>query len=250
MDTFCRSIDAESGLRAAILRLNLLCGNNLNACLVPLYRGASLSGTQLGNTTDTNNGPFVSGDFQETGSGGGLKGDGTGKYLNTGLSPNNISSLISLHLSASGTSLETSGDRMFVGAYNGGVGAGPDIFALDVYAGYVSGRSARLSNYVAGQFPVITTPGTSESHIIGTRTSATSAVIYRGGSSAATNSTSVTTTTHSRNWFVFALNSSGTANTFSAGRFRMYSIGNGLTAAQALAFSNAVIAFNTALGRA
>jgi hypothetical protein len=30
----------------------------------------------------------------------------------------------------------------------------------------------------------------------------------------------------------------------------MYSIGNGLTAAQALAFSNAVIAFNTELGRA
>jgi hypothetical protein len=250
VSTFCVSIDREPGLRAAILRCNLFCGSDLAACLVPLYRGASLGGTQLGNSTDTNNGPFVSGDFEERNSGGGLKGDGTAKYLDTGLSPSNITSLLSLHISASGTSMETSGNTMAVGAFNGGAGVGPDIYALDIYASYVNGRSARFSNYNSGQFPVVTTPGTSESHIIGTRTSATSAVIYRGGSSAASNSTSVSPTSHTRNFFVFALNSSGTANTFSAARLRMYSIGNGLTAAQALAFSNAVIAFNTELGRA
>ena len=245
---FCAAVNAAN-IRDRFLRLNLFCGKTLEACLVPLYLASSRTAAQIGNTTDTNNGPFVSGDFQETGSGGGLKGDGTTKYLNTGLSPNNINSLLSLHLSSSGTSLETSGDRMFVGSFNGGAGVGPDIYALDIYANYVSGRAARLSNYVSGQFPVITTPGTSESHIIGTRTSATSAVVYRGGSSAATNSTSVSPSSHSRNFFVFALNSSGTANTFSAARLRMYSIGNGLTAEQSLAFSNAVVAFNTTLGR-
>jgi hypothetical protein len=252
VSTFCASIDRESGLRAAILRCNLFCGNSdasLNAVRTPLYRGPSLAGTQLGNATDTNVN-FVAGDYQETGSGGGLKGNGSSKYLNTGLAPSNISSLLDVHLSASGTDLDTSGDRVFVGSINSNANPGSEIYALDVYAAYVTGRASRLSMFTAGQFPVVTTPGTTESHIIGVRTSATSSVIYRGGASAATNATTAVPVSHTRNWFVFALNNIGTPTAYTAARLRMYSIGNGLTAAQALAFSNAVIAFNTALGRA
>lgn len=250
VDQFCRSIDAASGLRAALLRVNLLAGNNINACMVPLYRAASLAGPVIGNSTDTNNGPFVSGDFQERGNGGGLKGDGTSKYLDTGFQAASLSSRTDIHLSFSGTSLETSGDKFAIGCFNGGSVPGSDIYAIDIYAGYVSGRAARLSNYQAGQFPVIATPGTSESHFIGTRTASNLATIYRGGSSAATNSTTVTPSSHARTFFVFANNSSGTAGAFTSARLRMYSIGNGLTAAQALTFSSAVIAFNTSLGRA
>jgi len=252
VSTFCAAIDRESGLRAAILRCNLFCGNSdasLNAVRTPLYRGASLTGTQLGNATDTNVN-FVAGDYQETGSGGGLKGNGSSKYLNTGLAPSNISSLLDVHLSASGTDLDTSGDRVFVGSINSNANPGSEIYALDVYAAYVTGRASRLSMFTAGQFPVVTTPGTTESHIIGVRTSATSSVIYRGGASAVTNATTAVPVSHTRNWFVFALNNIGTPTAYTAARLRMYSIGNGLTAAQALAFSNAVIAFNTALGRA
>ncbi len=75
---FCNAIDA-AGIRGKFYRLNLFCGTGLNACLVPLYRGPSLSGTQYGNATETNNGPFVSGDYVETGTGGGLLGNGTSK---------------------------------------------------------------------------------------------------------------------------------------------------------------------------
>lgn len=254
VSTFCTSIDAESGLRAAILRCNLFCGNSdasLNAVRTPLYLSGSLGGTAIGNSTDTNVN-FAEGDYQETGSGGGLVGNGTSKYLNTGFQPASFASRSDLHLSSSGTSLETSGDRCFVGAY-GGNAVGSDIYALDVFAAYVSARAARFATFVQGppiQFPVVTTPGTSESHIIGTRTSTTLATIYRGGASAATSSQSVTTLSTTRPFFVFALNNGGSPSAYTAGRLRMYSIGNGLTAAQALAFSNAVIAFNTTLGRA
>lgn len=249
MDTFASRIDAESGLRAAILRLNLFCGNSLNAALVPLYRSSSFGGSVVGGATDANFN-FVNADFAADGSSGGLTGNGSTKYLDTGFTPADWSSRTSIHLSFSGTGLATSGNSVTIGAISNADQQGT-LYALDAYASYVSARAARLSNYTATplQFPTVSSPGASESHFIGTRTAATAAVIYRGGTSAASNATSVTPSSHTRPLYVFALNSVGTANTFSAARLRMYSIGNGLTAAQALAFSNAVAEFNTALGR-
>ena len=249
VSNFCRSIDAASGLRAAILRANLFCGNDLNACLVPLYRAASRTASVLGNTTDTNFN-FVSGDFQETGSGGGLVGNGSSKYLDTGLAPSVLSSLTSVHLSYSGTSLETSGDRIAIGAYGGTGAAAPDLYSADVYAGYLSARAVRLGNAGSVGATTIATPGTTESHFIGTRTAAAASAIYRGGTLATSSTTSASPTSTTRPFFVFALNQSPSPAAYTAARMRMYSIGNGLTAAQALAFSNAVIALNTALGRA
>ena len=78
--TFCRSIDS-AGLRDRFYRLNLFCGTGLEAVLVPLYRGPSRTGTQYGNTTDTN-ANFVLADYTESS---GLKGNGSTKYLATGL---------------------------------------------------------------------------------------------------------------------------------------------------------------------
>jgi hypothetical protein len=253
VSTFCASIDRESGLRAAILRCNLFCGNSdasLNAVRTPLYLSGSFGGSAIGNTTDANFN-FVAGDYQEAGSGGGLKGNGSSKYLDTGLTPNNVSSLLSVHLSVSGTDLETSGaDRAAVGSFNGGGSPGSSIYILDIYANYVAARAVRLSSFNSGNFHTITTPSASESHFIGTRTSASSAVTYRGGVSVGSSSFVALPASHSRSFFAFALNNTGSPSAYTAARLRMYSIGNGLTAAQALAFSNAVIAFNTALGRA
>lgn len=249
VDQFCRDIDATSGLRAAILRLNLFCGNNLNACLVPLYRAASLTASVLGNTTDTNNN-FVSGDFQETGSGGGLKGNGSTKYLNTGFSTSLFASQTNVHLSASGTSFDGTGggNQTFIGS---DVGTGSQVCSLDENLDYLGDVRAFRSG---SGFPVgsvaSTTNAASESHFIGTRTSSTASRLYRGGSQVTLNTASLTPTSSTQAFFVFAIPSSGSPVSYSSGRFRMYSIGNGLTAAQALAFSNAVIAFNTTLGRA
>lgn len=76
----------RAALRDRFARLNLVCGSDLKAAVVPLYRGASLTGTQYGNTVDTNSGSpslFVSGDYAENA---GLTGNGStgGKYLNPG----------------------------------------------------------------------------------------------------------------------------------------------------------------------
>jgi hypothetical protein len=81
VNQFCLDI-AAAGIRDRFYRLNLFCGSNLAACLVPLYRGPALTGTQYGNVTDFNTGSFVSGDYAENN---GLKGNGTTKYLDTGL---------------------------------------------------------------------------------------------------------------------------------------------------------------------
>lgn len=247
VNDFCNAIAAESGLRAAILRLNLFCGNSdasLNAVRTPLYRGASLAGTQLGNTTDTNFN-FVAGDYQETGSGGGLKGDGSTKYLATGFNYNNLTAT-STHMSISGTSLETAvNDRMAMGTF---LNVGSGIFTLDITTGALN-RGFRSSSAATTLFAHAS--ATSESHMIGTRTADAAASVYRGGAVAASSASASSAATTNSLIPVFAATNTGNAiGQYTSARLRMYSIGNGLTAAQALAFSNAVIAFNTALGRA
>jgi hypothetical protein len=83
VSTFCNEID-RAGIRDRFYRLNLFCGTGLNACLVPLYRGPSRTGTQYGNTTDTNQN-FVSGDYSE--SGGLTSASASTKTLFTGVEP-------------------------------------------------------------------------------------------------------------------------------------------------------------------
>lgn len=244
---FCRAIDA-AGIRSAMYRVNLFCGGNLSGCLVPLYRGPTFGGTNFGNATDTN-GNFVSADFVEIGSGGGLKGNGTNKYLNTGFATNSLPSQTSVHLSSSGTGLETSGDKQFIGSYTGTETA---LAFLDIYSIYISARAFRQGTFTTGRFPLVATPGTSEAHIIGSRTSSTSSVLYRGGTSAASNATAITPVASAIPFYVFTgniNNATPTSGTTTAATLRMYSIGTGLSATQAAAFSAAVIAFNNALGR-
>lgn len=50
---------ARAGIRDRFVRLNLCCGNNVQAAVVPLFRSPSATGTQYGSSVDSNNGPFV-----------------------------------------------------------------------------------------------------------------------------------------------------------------------------------------------
>ena len=241
---FCRAADAGA-FRSSIYRLNLFSGGNLSGCLVPLYLGPAFGGTNYGSATDTNSN-FVSADFTATGTGGGLKGNGTTKLLTTGLAPNALPSVSSIHLSASATGAATSGNFIFVGTRDATT---TGFFSLDEFNSASSSRAFRCGTTTAGQFPAVTSPGATEAHAIGSRASTTSATLYRSGTAAATNSTSITNTSHSIPFTVFALNGSGGAAGHSASTMRMYSIGSSLNATQAAAFSAAVIAFNSALGR-
>lgn len=251
---FCRSIDA-AGIRSKFLRVNLFCGNSITAALIPLYRSSAYGGAVVGNATDTNNN-FVSADFQETQSGGGLKGNGTTKYLNTGLTPNDIPTQTSVHVSFSATDLETAstaynttGDRFIIGSY-----ATAENTVYDMAVTAFINATANVRMFRVGSFNNVastsSTGRTSESHMLGTQTSATSLTLYADGQSVGSNSTARSPVGSTRPWYVFAHNLNNTAGLFTAARMRMYSIGNGITASEALAFRNAVVAFNTSLARA
>lgn len=246
VDRFCRDIDATSGLRAAILRLNLFCGTGLAAALVPLYRASSLAATQLGNAADTNLN-FVSGDYAETGSSGGLKGNGTTKYLQTGFAPQSFSTAGLCHMSISATSVETSGTFLTgMGTYDGTQNA--SYYALEVRS------SAGFPGGFASSFNGVNTLQSlaSQAHLLFSRTSSSLITAYETGTSVATNTVSSggSGAASTRQFFVFSANSNGNPIRFTSSRLRMYSIGDPLTAAQALAFSSAVNTFNQALSRA
>jgi hypothetical protein len=240
---FCADIDA-AGIRSKIWRLNLLCGSNLNAALVPLYRGQSLTGTQYGNTADTNNGPFVSGDYAETGASGGLKGNSNNKYLDTGFAQSNIT-LSDVHISAGYVELEASYavNRIIMGTFN------------SVQGDFIILRQTQTSGnleFFAGQFTGAASagPATFATHAMGVRSSLSSATLYRDGSSVGTSATSLgSVTTSNRTYFVFGNNNAGNLQSPTAARIRMYSIGQAIDSAGAALFHSALADFNNAIGR-
>lgn len=250
VSNFCNEIDNTSGLRSAITRLNLFCGDNLSAALVPLYLAESFGAAAKGNTTDTNNN-FVSGDYAATGANGGLTGGGSGgtaKYLNTGLPQNQVGNSTSGHLSVSATGISTTVEAVGLGVYNNTEISLEDLnFRVDVGGGQI--RTAYRTGSFGANAPQTSTLAASRTHLLGTRTSSTSAILYNEGIAIDTRSGSVTLTKSTRPFFVFGINNLGSIAANTAARFRMYSIGDGLTASQAAAFSTAVINFNTALGR-
>lgn len=84
---FCTAIDA-AGIRDRFVRLSLLAGGNIEAAQIPLYRGTSPTGTQYGAAADINNGPITTGQPAGPITPGywpawGLYGDGYTQYLET-----------------------------------------------------------------------------------------------------------------------------------------------------------------------
>ncbi len=246
VNSFCDAIDA-AGIRDRFYRLNLFAGTGLNACLVPLYRGASLGGTQYGNTTDTNVGPFVSGDYTETGASGGLLGDGTSKYLATGLTPAAVPAIATGHLSAYIPSLAAGGSRALLGAASGSqqfqvthrLSGGGIVQVRAVWGGTASTDdtfAAGVTNVPGGLWTI-------------TRTSSTAITTYNNSTSKVTGTTSTTPASHSVQWYVFAANSGGTAALFAGHRMMSYSIGESMTDTQVSAYYAAMQALQTSLGR-
>jgi hypothetical protein len=247
LSNFCADIDGAV-IRDRFYRLNPFCGTGLNACLVPLYRGQSRTGTQFGNATDTNaGGLFVAGDYEETGADGGLLGNDSGsvKHLNTGFRTQDFASVSDAHLAVwfrGGTATTT---RRAIGA----IGSGSDVWIIDVRnSGGNQGRLGGSANVT--DLSVIGTDPDPQS-IIASRTASNNAALYKNGTSIATQTTNVTGVTGSTQEFgVFTgLQSGTTANGFFPFRLNGYSIGLGMTASQALAFHNAWAAFQTALAR-
>lgn len=243
VSTFCAAIDA-AGIRDRFYRLSLMAGSNLNAALVPLYRGPSRTGTQYGNATDTNNGPFVSGDYVETGASGGLKGNGSTKYLDTGLAGTTFSAG-DRHCSAYWNANATlTGNRAFIGNTDSSTAAAGAWF--DIHSRHTnSGSEAQITN----NYGLVHT--SANRHQLVQYNGATSAVSYSDGGDKKTRTdfSLSAPTASATNWFVFSLNPSLFGGVRTNARICTYSIGLSMTDANALAFYNAVHAFQTALGR-
>jgi hypothetical protein len=246
VDAFCRAIDAAS-IRDRFYRMGIFAGSNLNAALVPLYRGPSLGGTQYGGTTDTNvGGLFVSANYNETGVSGGLAGNGSNKYLNTGF-PTNTLSASDRHLAAYPITWPNGGYQYFLGSESA-AGASQQQFALGHVDFADKGSFAFGPNAGAGYLSS-TTSVSSGGMWIGVNTSG-SGTIYRNGVANGTTSLTAATPTAAE-IYAFAVNrpANSTAANYFNGRIGGYSIGLSMTAAQAAAYNTAMQAFQTALTR-
>jgi hypothetical protein len=245
---FCASISA-AGIRDRFFRLNLFCGNSLSAALVPVFRGQSLGGTQYGNTTDTNNGPFVGGDYTETGASGGLNANGTTKYLATGFNPYSAG-LAETDFHTAGyfrDAINTSG--VFIGCVNSNATKGVLYFpAFQTLGMYVRFGGILNSGIENGSL------SSRNGLLLGVRRPGGAG--FRNG----TNINATSVTSGSQAWssasdtpalFVFARNDAQAVPALSAftGRSQAYSIGLGMTDAQTLSYYNAMQSFQTALSR-
>ena len=245
---FCRAIDA-AGIRSKFWRMNLIAGNELASALVPLYRAESRTASVRGNSTDANPGagPFIDANFNNTGASSGLKANGTSTYLDTGLLANSLTAS-NAHFGIGLRATETRGIafRTAIGAFNGSANA----FVLDLHSQSASASAAFTRAGTASDRFGDTIGGASGPLAVGDIVAAWP-TMYRNG--AATGATATTSQDYpsAHRIYVFAVNNQNSVTAISLvdARISWYSIGLTMTASEALAFYNAIAAFNTALSR-
>lgn len=240
---FCSAI-AAAGIRDRFYRLNLFCGTGLEACLVPLYRGQSLGGTQYGNAADANNGPFVSADYNETGVASGLKANGTNKFLNTGVAANLLTaSDAHLGFGLRATQTGAAGFKTLAGAYNNSTNSlEVAVRRNDTVRNCIFSRVGTSSDQFGDQ-------SLASSLGVGDLVAAWP-TFYRNGVASGAGATTSQNYPLAHSIYVFALNQAGTAAiNHTDARMNWYSIGLTMTAAQVLSLTSAVAAFNSTLSR-
>lgn len=219
-----------SGYWTKLNRINLFCGDQLAAALVPLKVGG-------GGSTDTNVN-FVSGDYSEST---GLTGDGTTKYLKTGLIPSTSLALNDTHMAVYNRSSTGSGTA--VGCLNSTsqkMSLTAPFSDSKLYSEQYNATNA------AGQLSLaITTP---YGFLAGSRTASNAHAIYRNGSSIAA-STGSGGSLPTVEMYVFGRNDSGALAVGANMAFGAYSVGSGLTSSDITAYNTHMEAFQDALGR-
>jgi hypothetical protein len=217
-----------SGYWTKLNRVNLFCGNQLAAALIPLKVG-------LGSATETNVN-FVSGDYTEAT---GLTGNGSTKYLNTGLLATGLT-LNDTHLAVYNRS--SAAGNSTLGCLNGTdrlTFAAPFTDSR-MYSDMYDSGSGRVSS--AGVI------GTPNGFLVASRTASNSHAVYRNGASVNSNATSGGALP-AANVFVFAYSNAGAPNGYTSNILAGYSIGSGLSAAEVAAYNTHMEAFQDALNR-
>ena len=245
VSTFCDAIDS-AGLRSKFYRLSLMCGDNLLAALVPLYRSTSFGGTVLGLATDDNVG-FVSGDYTLAGS---LNNAAGTKYLRLNARP--FSTLLpagndrqSGHVAVSFTGANTSPSLTspLIGIQTSTSGE-----AYHVNARYSGSQFIFWGTRAFSWTPTATS---GRVNLISTRNSGRNSIYEAGVEGAGSTGASTTPDSDAR----FAVYASGSvsgadsvANSFT-GRIYAYSVGAGLSPEEAAAYNTHLTTFLNAIGR-
>jgi hypothetical protein len=201
---------------------------------------------RYGNATDTNTGPFVSGDYAETGASGGLTGNGTTKTLRHGVSWNLLPDINSVHLSA--YAFNAANDGSLLGAYWFHSTTAGERTSWELFP-----NGGTLGNTAGGAPPAGVLPAL----LTASRVGANSSFYYRNDSASAesTVSTSVAraieSTVFGRNLVVGSppANNSYAETLRYSGRLGGYSLGSGMTGTQVAAYNAAMQAFQAALTR-
>lgn len=242
VDVFVRGIIAD-GLRDRFYRLNLFAGDNMQAALVPLYRGPSTGGTQYGYEYDQNNGPFETADLSASL---GLSANGTTKYLNTGLSGLSLPSAYDIHIANWVTRAPTV-------AYSFNVGWGSTGGALQTGIGPIS----TITSYWFWDYPdsgsaYVQKTSVPLGFMVGSVRAAGS-----GGAAFLVNTGTESTATSGVNRVlvdavipVFARRLGTLIDNRANGALGMYSIGASMSAAQSLAYRSRAQTLSAVLGRA
>jgi hypothetical protein len=236
VQNFCNSIDS-AGIRSRFYRLNLFCGDNLEACTVPLYRGDSRTGPQRGFLYDIPNNITIS-DYNESGILSGIKGNGLNKYLATGLGTDFTNSS-SLSFGAFITSPTETAFSTYLGVAQNTNTNSTVLYYRD---GFTRGLDGTTFYPSAPNNSILT------GHHIYSRISGSSYFHGWNGISGTT-SNSAAAVRGFIGFVIHANNNNGTITGYGNGRISMYHIGLGLTTQEVSAFNNALVSFNAEMGR-
>lgn len=243
---FCYAIDA-AGIRDRFMRLNLFCGNNLKACMVPLYTNTSMNYTHVGHDVDEITG-FVEGDYNPTT---GLTGDGIDKVLSTNVTENlsnsgNSGAYLNSHMSVYAITKNVN-DQVIMGAeaYTNGYGYTLRMGANSIYT------ASDLSSQIIS---TSTSESSSRTGLtIGTMNYASNdPELYNDNTSIKNSATLLSYAGNVNNITVFGYyDNDGEATVGSSdASLGAYSFGNYMTPTQVANYTSAMSAFQTAMGRA
>ena len=248
---FCYAIDA-AGIRDRFMRLNLFCGNNLKACVVPLYTNTSMNYTHVGYAVDTNNN-FVDGDYSGST---GLTGDESSqKTLETG---------VTLYESNSGEPKVEYNSHMSLYYRSGSLGNGYMMGVIDDAENGASSHHFLEMNSTATYLhnsayiqsvnhTIIDGTSTTLTGLTVATTNGTTGIMYNDNTDITNNSYSFYNNDPNdlNNICIFGTTGpmsgpyAGTSATLGS-----YSFGNYMTPTQVANYTSAMSAFQTAMGRA
>ncbi len=225
------------GIWDKINEMGVFCGNNLNAALTKLkHQGSSLM----------TGGSLVSADFSERGASGGIKGDGSSKYINTGYAGGYSNT--NGHVAAYVGGFDANGVSK---AYLSNGNAGGTIFtALAYFNGGTTEMGQLYGDNSGNEYcPQNLTTQMQGLNMVTTNNS-NSQVYYNRGLPMLASVTVTTKTSLTDSIYLLCRNLGGVTSLYSVRYMRFYSCGLGMSLTEASNFNAAVQLLQTRLNRA